>query len=288
LALAAGASGCKATPPLAQPHPPDAQTRPLTPQEWTQRNFPEESRQPSGRVPSLSTEPQRAPQTTNSNLPAEPAPPVQAANSTPALVAQAVPPASPPSRPVSAQVQPTNPPVSQPASPGANTNQPASLLLREGDSVRITFPGAHGMDTVQQIRRDGKISLQMVGEVKAAGLAPTELEQELLKLYGPQLQDKEVKVTVESAAFAVFVTGAVLRPGKIMSDRPISAMEAVVEAGIDLAKSNLKKVRIMRQTNGRTEFFMLDLKKPFHGKQTDSFDLMPGDIIYVPERFSWF
>jgi hypothetical protein len=49
-------------------------------------------------------------------------------------------------------------------------------------------------------------------------------------------------------------------------------MEAVVEAGIDLAKSNLKKVRIIRQENGRTEFF----------------DLKPSDIIYVPERLSLF
>jgi len=93
---------------------------------------------------------------------------------------------------------------------------------------------------------------------------------------------------IESSIFAVYVTGAVERPGKIMSDRPISAMEAVVEAGIDLAKSNLTKVRIIRQENGRTEFHILNLKKPFRGKPTESFDLKPSDIIYVPERFSWF
>ena len=281
LALATGATGCRATPPLAQPQPPDAQTRPLTPQEWTQRNFPEGSPKASGQVPNLSPELARSPQTTSG-------PPAQAASSTPLLLAQASAPASLPAAPAPAPVQATNSPVSEPASAGANTNQPAELRFREGDAVRITFPGAHGMDTVQQIRRDGKITLQMIGDVKAAGLTRTELEQELINLYGPQLLDKEVQVTPESAAFAVYVTGAVMRPGKIMSDRPISAMEAIVEAGIDLAKSNLKKVRIMRQKNGRTEFYILDLKKPFHGKQIDAFDMMPGDIIYVPERFSWF
>jgi polysaccharide export outer membrane protein len=192
-----------------------------------------------------------------------------------------------PANPPPAQVQPANPAVSQPASPGAQTNQPAPLLLREGDSLRISFPGAPTLNTLQQIRRDGYITLPLVGEFKAAGLAPSQAEKELVKLYDPHLQVKEVNVAVESSIFAVYVTGAVLRPGKIMSDRPISAMEAVVEAGIDLAKSNLKKVRIIRQENGRTEYRILNLKKPLIGKPAESFDLKPSDIIYVPERFSW-
>ena len=36
--------------------------------------------------------------------------------------------------------------------------------------VRISFPGAPSLDTVQTIRRYGKITLEMVGEMRAAGL----------------------------------------------------------------------------------------------------------------------
>src|SRR6516162_5189532 len=60
------------------------------------------------------------------------------------------------------------------------------IILREGDSVRISFPGAPNLNTVQQIKRDGRIGLQLVGEVQAAGLTANQLEKELLKLYGPQ------------------------------------------------------------------------------------------------------
>jgi polysaccharide export outer membrane protein len=203
-------------------------------------------------------------------------------------VAQASPPASTPASPPLAQVQPVIPAVSQPVSPGAQTNKPAQLLLREGDSVRISFPGAPTLNTIQQIRRDGNITLPLVGEFKAAGLAPSQMEKELVKLYDPHLQVKEVNVAVESSILAVYVTGAVLRPGKIMSDRPISAMEAVLEAGVDYTKANLKKVRLIRQQNGGTEFHILNLKQPLLGKPSESFDLKPGDIIYVPERFSMF
>src|SRR5947207_12538582 len=91
--------------------------------------------------------------------------------------------------------------------------RPDPIVLREGDSVRISFRGAPNLNTVQQIKRDGRIALQLVGEVQAAGLTANQLEKELLKLYGPQLQTKEVTVGVESSSFPIYVTGAVLRPG---------------------------------------------------------------------------
>jgi len=56
--------------------------------------------------------------------------------------------------------------------------KPEPLVLREGDSVRITFPGAPNLNIVEQIKRDGKIALQLVGEVQAAGLTAKQLENE--------------------------------------------------------------------------------------------------------------
>ena len=173
----------------------------------------------------------------------------------------------------------------------AATNAPKSdvMVLREGDSVRISFPGAPNLNTIAPIRRDGMITLQLIGEFKAAGLTPSQLEKELIKLYGPQLQTKEVLVAVESSAFPVYVTGAVLRPGKIMSDRPITALEAIMEAGgFDYTKANLKAVTVIRSENGKTEHHKLNLKPLLQGQGTEQFNLKPFDIIYVQERFNWF
>ena len=182
-----------------------------------------------------------------------------------------------------------SPALPEAALASGRTNPSEQLLLREGDVLRISFPGAPSLNTVQQIRRDGNVTLPLIGEFKAAGIAPSQAEKELLNLYGPQLQVKEITVAVQSSSFAVFVTGAVLRPGKILSDRPLSAMEAVVEAGIDHKKANLKKVRVIRQENGRTEYHILNLKDALlGGKPTAPFDLKPSDVIYVPQRFTWF
>jgi len=171
----------------------------------------------------------------------------------------------------------------------SQTNISDLFVLHEGDSVRVSFPGAPNLNTLQQIRRDGRITLPLIGEFKASDLTPPEMEKELVKLYGPQLQTKEVTVAVESSAFVVYVTGAVLRPGRVVSDRPMTALEAIMEAGgFDYTKANMKKVVVIRHENGRTEHQILNLRKVLHGQQDQPFSLKRSDIVFVPERFAWF
>lgn len=163
-----------------------------------------------------------------------------------------------------------------------------SIILREGDVLNIKFPGAPQLSTSQTIRRDGKITLSGVGEVTAAGLTPTELQDQLLKLYAKDLLDKTVEVAVQSSSFPVFVTGAVARPGKILSDRPITALEAILEAGgFAEATANRKDVTVSRNVNGHMEHFKLNLKDVLNGSSSQVFYLQPADIVYVPTRFSW-
>ena len=110
----------------------------------------------------------------------------------------------------------------------------------------------------------------------------------MLKLYDAQLQAKEVTVTVESSTFPVYLTGAVLRPGKIVSDRPLNALEAIMEAGVDYTKADLRAVTVIRHENGRSQHYVLNLKSVLKGEQSEPFALKRSDIIYVPEKYSWF
>jgi len=176
----------------------------------------------------------------------------------------------------------------QDGSPGEAARSEA-LILREGDILKITFPGSPNLDTTQQIRRDGKITLQLVGEITATGIAPSDLEKEVAKAYGSQLVSKEVSVTVVSSTIAVYVTGAVLHPQKVMADHPISALEAIMESGgFDYAKADLKDVRVIRYEHGAQHTYFLNLKRAMQGQKSEPFHLKPFDIIYVPERFSMF
>jgi polysaccharide export outer membrane protein len=146
------------------------------------------------------------------------------------------------------------------------------------------------LDTTQQVRRDGKITLPLGGEITAAGKTPAEIEKEILRLHGDQLAVKQVVVTVTSSAYPVYVSGAVLRPGKLLADRPMTVLEAIMEAGgPDQAKANLKKVKVLREFEGQTVIHELDLREVFAGKPgTKPFYLKPSDKIHVPQKFNWF
>jgi polysaccharide export outer membrane protein len=173
--------------------------------------------------------------------------------------------------------------------PVAEQPHSETIILREGDVLQISFPGSANLDTNQKIRRDGKIALPLVGEVTAAGLTPDELQDNLVKLYAPQISSKEVIVELESSSFPVFVTGCVVHPGKVLSDHPMTALEAIMESGgFDYTKANLKSVKVIRRKNDASENYTLNLKAVLDGSDHKPFYLEPSDIIYVPERFSWF
>lgn len=175
-------------------------------------------------------------------------------------------------------------PELMPLSP--DTQRPySSVALREGDVIRINFPGAPSLNTTQQVRRDGKITLDQAGEIMAMGKTPPELEAEILKLYETRLVTKQVLVTVESAAYPVYVSGAVLRPGKIMVTQAITVVEAIMEAGgLDENRAKAGAVVVTREVEGVTKSYRLDVRAMLEGRSTTRFYLRPNDVIYVPTK----
>jgi len=171
----------------------------------------------------------------------------------------------------------------------AKQSRSEMIVLREGDVLKISFPGSANLDTIQPIRRDGRIAMPLIGEVDAAGLTPDGLQEKLIKLYASQISTKEVIVFVQSSSFPVFVSGSVVHPGKILSNHPITALEAVMEAGgFDYNTANLKSVKVIRNENGVMKNYTLDLKSILDGKANKPFYLKPSDIVYVPERLQIF
>ena len=167
---------------------------------------------------------------------------------------------------------------------------PDQQTLNIGDVIKISFPGTPGMaEDNQTIRRDGRVNLTIIGEVKAVDKTPKEFEKELVEAYSSQLKSKEVKVTVVASSFSVFVTGAVMKPGKVAAERVLTALDAIMEAGgFDQSRANMKTVRVVRQEGGQMKSFVLNMKAVLEGAQNEPFYLKPHDVVYVPEKVSWF
>jgi polysaccharide export outer membrane protein len=173
---------------------------------------------------------------------------------------------------------------------GKDQSHAELISLREGDSLSIAFPTSPNLNTTQQIRRDGKISLPLVGDVDAAGMTIDKLHDKLVDLYATQVSSsKDLTVSLASSAFPVFVNGAVLHPGKVLSDHPLTVLDAIMEAGgPDFSTANLKSVKVIRNVNGVMKNTRINVQAIFDGKVVTPYYLEPQDIVFVPQRFVWY
>ena len=72
------------------------------------------------------------------------------------------------------------------------------MRLSPGDVLKLSFAEESDLDETQKIRRDGKISLPYLGQVRAAGKRVIDLQHELTRRYDEYLDNPEVLVTLEN------------------------------------------------------------------------------------------
>jgi polysaccharide export outer membrane protein len=180
---------------------------------------------------------------------------------------------------------PSSPPALSPLVAPDNSFSTNSTQLREGDVIKVTFENATNLNAVQTIPFDGIIALPLIEPIKAAGKTIADLESTLTVLYKPQIKTSEIRVARLSSAATYSIGGAVLKPGKFPLDRPITVLEAVMEAGgVDHARAKLSEVSVLRIENQQRVNHRVNLKRALQGRETNLFYLKPFDIIFVPEK----
>jgi polysaccharide biosynthesis/export protein len=157
--------------------------------------------------------------------------------------------------------------------------------LHEGDVVKISFQYSTNFDAVEKVGLDGTLNLNMVGRVMAAGRTVMELQQELTRDYQPYAKGDIVTVDLISSGAIVYVCGAVLRPGPLEMDRPLTVLEAVMgSGGFDNTRAKLSNVTVLRIVNGGQQAYHINLNRILGGRDETPFYLQPYDIIYVPAK----
>lgn len=157
-----------------------------------------------------------------------------------------------------------------------------------GDVIEIRYFYTPELNVVQTVRPDGKIFLQLIGEVYARGKTPIELQKELLNRYRPLMQKVDIAVIVQSFSERyIYVGGQVNLPGIIVMERqrPFTALEAVMKAGgINTEIAGYENVVIIRHEGGKWKHIRLDLEKILLGNDDNPTYLQHLDVLYVPQR----
>jgi len=172
-----------------------------------------------------------------------------------------------------------------PSLSGGEPTPPERVALSPGDVVEVKFFYTPQLNEVQTLRPDGKIALQLVGEVEAQEMTPAELRTELMRLYSPYLRDPNVTVIVRSFLNRrVFVGGQVMKPGVVEMPGKLTALEAIIQAGgFDMRDAELLNVIVIRHKNNQRYGYSLNLKPFLAGGEIQPFYLEQQDIVYVPQ-----
>jgi polysaccharide biosynthesis/export protein len=176
--------------------------------------------------------------------------------------------------------QTTLPPLPYP--PGPKT----AVRLSPGDVIKVAYADESVPDQTQKIRRDGKVSLPLIGELTAAGKRVIDFQHELIGRYEGRLDNSEVLVTLENGAATVVVSGFANKPGPIVFDRPTTVYQAIMEAGGVSDYGSASNIHLTRIINGKQLTETINLRPAIHGQPVIPEYVQDGDVIYIAR--SWF
>jgi len=158
--------------------------------------------------------------------------------------------------------------------------------LQPGDDLEIKFFYNPELDEFVTIRPDGKITLQLIDEIQAAGLTPAQLDELLTEKYSSLLKRSVVTVIIRNfAGQRIYVGGEVNSPQVLEVVGKINALQAIFDAGGLRDDAKLSSVIIVsRGADNQPRARKVNLKKALKGKlPEEDYLLKPFDMVYVPK-----
>jgi polysaccharide export outer membrane protein len=172
-------------------------------------------------------------------------------------------------------------------------------LIGPGDVVAVSVYGQDDLRTTTSVSSDGNISLPLLGTVQVAGLTARQAESRIAAELARRnlVRDPQVTVLIERSRAAeadlVTILGNVSRPGrypvKATSDaEPVTVASLVALAGGLTDKAGDVLV-LTRQVGEENRTIRINLSELFEGGDLSrNFELLQGDIAYVPEMEEFF
>lgn len=168
--------------------------------------------------------------------------------------------------------------------------------LQLADRIRVAVYQEDDLTTLARVDARGMVNLPLIQEISIGGLTVVEAQQAIEAAYreGRYLRSPQVTVSVEEyAPREVSIQGQIRNPGRypLPTESTFTVAELVTKAGgiTDIGKGTAVNVtRIL--ADGTKKIFTVDVDSLIKGKRGDgktdenNILLLPGDVVYVPER----
>jgi polysaccharide export outer membrane protein len=159
--------------------------------------------------------------------------------------------------------------------------------IQPSDVIEVQYRYTPEYNHTAAIQPDGFAALQLVGDVKVAGLTVDEAAAAIAHQAGERLRNPEVTVTLKEFVRPFFtVAGEVNHPGRFDLRGRMSAIEGIAISGGFKESSKRTTVILLRQTGAdMAEVKVLDLKKLMSAAAiTEDLTLRSGDLLVVPQN----
>ncbi|HEY2386235.1 MAG TPA: polysaccharide biosynthesis/export family protein [Candidatus Binatia bacterium] len=178
---------------------------------------------------------------------------------------------------------PYDPPLPTLAHPA--TGAPGAYTMLVGDALSIKFYKNPELNEDVVVRSDGMISLQLVGDVPAAGRTPMELGTDLKQRFSSELQDPSISVIVRKpVADRVYVGGEVGKQGFIDLTGGLTVFQAIQASGGFAKTAHRAQVILIRRTpDGKATGRSIDVRPVQEGiHPEDDVVVVANDVVFVP------
>lgn len=163
---------------------------------------------------------------------------------------------------------------------------PGEYRVQPGDLLRIKFLYHPELDVKIPVRPDGDITIQVAGQIHAAGLTTAELEKVLEQRSSDRLREPEISVIVAQLADRrVYVGGEVRIPGFVAYRPGITPLQAIMDRGGFTDTARIDSVLRLCPSQSDFQGTRLDLSKPLSDGTPEGTELLGGDVLFVPRSF---
>jgi len=162
--------------------------------------------------------------------------------------------------------------------------QDPNYVIGPQDVLDISVWKENELTRTVPVRPDGKISMPLLNDVRAAGLTPNQLAAQITTSLKRFVTDPQVTVIVTQInSQRVYILGEVLRTGAYPLLPEMTILQALSSAGGFTPFANRKKIYMFRVENGKQVKYPFDYKAVIDGKRTEeNVVLKAGDTIVVP------
>lgn len=158
-------------------------------------------------------------------------------------------------------------------------------LLGPGDVLQISVWGYPELTNVITVRPDGMVSFPLIKEIKATGVTPEELRQEINKQLCEVIKDAQISlIVINFRTINISVLGEVNEPGLYPLTGRVDVLKAISAAGGLTDEAGLRNATIIREIQ---EILPVDLEKLLiQNDLRQNYLLDSGDSLYIPKAFA--